>query len=632
MLEDLENIAHKNPMVTSIATQAPIITSFKIKNVSLFKNLISLTCVQSVYVDVDFKKGTPQFKELKFQTVSNITDKTLKLLPQDLEILEFSECALAGKRINLLNRYEKLQKLDIRDNKSDETTENRSLKFPLQLRHLNLSCSDFRNDNVSSLKNNLALTHLYLDNSSWVTKEVLESLPLKLEVVSLSGCHSLKVEDLKLCQTWSNLKQLYLSNAIKISSLLFEYLPPSLRILDCSFSDINDLSKIERLEQMKELRLSGNNISTSCLSALPPLLQKLDLGACQLKDEHIEQLQRLKHLTYLNMSSSASISDCALAYLSNLNTLIHLDVSKNTQLTARALQKLPISLVVLLLEQCDFDDDLMEYVAPCTQITTLNLNQNSRITGSKLHLLSKKMKHLHLAQCDIDDNRARCFAEFTSLITLDLRHNVRLTEATAKIFPKQIEKLYVSYIPKQALRIDQISRQNKDTLELRSILSRIADLWSALAKYWAQLSKKQHLIDIVEFESSKKICDYIRFFIQEKSTEIDGFIFDALVAYDPENGVIQAMAIISEKERELKLELLATNPYNIRSSHTTLNNLTRTSQAASSIVISLKNKVTQSAWLSGITLQPTPTSIGFYKKLGFETVEGALKSMRWKKK
>ena len=153
------------------------------------------------------------------------------------------------------------------------------------------------------------LKTLYLDRNPLTDFTPLTELPA-LTMLSIQG---VSIANYVL----SDLKEAMPGCQIFCDTVVEEVRPISLgglaftedvEVLDLSNRGITDLSKLSYCLQLRELNLEGNPLSSlATLSGLPKLTI-LHLGSAGLTDEHLEFLQTLRRLTYLDLRNNPALT------------------------------------------------------------------------------------------------------------------------------------------------------------------------------------------------------------------------------------------------------------------------------------------------------------------------------------
>ena len=188
-----------------------------------------------------------------------------------------------------------------------------------------------------------------------------------------------------------------------------------------SFTD-DDLALLQGLPRLEHLELIlCTGLTGACLAYLRQLtsLEHLDLSGGDLRDDDLAHLQQMTSLKHLDLSRCTDLTDEGLAYLRQLTSLRHLDLSRCTGLTGTGLTHLrpPTSLQHLGMRRC-------------TGLTDVNFAYLGQITS---------LQHLHLSGCrQLTDACLPYLQPLTSLQYLNLFGSNNLTMAGMELLRDRI--------------------------------------------------------------------------------------------------------------------------------------------------------------------------------------------------
>ena len=275
---------------------------------------------------------------LKLLACENLTDEcleTIATLPH-LTSLDLSCCHFTDKGLEIIGKMKHLTSLDLSNcynitnmkalealpNLTSLTLRrcngitNEGFKAFAKLPHLkSLDLTDCNNADPAALEEGLTpltnLTALNLSDCGQITDiGFLQKLKTSLTSLSLSNCIMISDQSLKTLGKMPQLTSINLNNCRKVTDQGLKELKAlthltSLNLDHCSIKD-QGLKELLELTNLTTLSLSGcSAITVKGFETLGQMLslKELILGSCpQIRDEHLQKLQPLPNLVYLNLS------------------------------------------------------------------------------------------------------------------------------------------------------------------------------------------------------------------------------------------------------------------------------------------------------------------------------------------
>lgn len=292
---------------------------------------------------------------------SYITDRGLKNLSTNLQILNLSECNDLTK-VGIGHIAKRLNKL----------------------KSLNLAfCNfDISLGNIEHLPAHTSLTDLNLSQNDEISDDGLKNLPQNLKILYLKQCN--KITDIGISyitKRLSNLKSLNLSRCNKITLKGLNELTTltHLDVNDCKLDVDRSIGFLSLLTNLITLDIGDNfEITSKSTQYLTGLIKLTDLnvGRCpNLDDNGLLHLIFLSNIKSLNVNRSFRITDEGIRYLTNITNLTDLDLKLNYKLTDKCIEHLIIlsNLIDLNLRGCkQITPDGQKNLSKLTNIKRLN--------------------------------------------------------------------------------------------------------------------------------------------------------------------------------------------------------------------------------------------------------------------
>ena len=175
---------------------------------------------------------------------------------------------------------------------------------------------DNRINDLTPLASLTELRTVYLDRNPLTDMTPLTALP-NLSTLSLQGVTiaDYVLEDLRAAMPNCRIFSDSVVEAARPISLGGAAFTEDVEVLDLSWRELTDISKLSYCLQLRELNLSGNPLSgLNTLSGLPKLTT-LHLAAAGLEDDDLAFLQTLQKLTFLDIQDNPALTAKALEAL-----------------------------------------------------------------------------------------------------------------------------------------------------------------------------------------------------------------------------------------------------------------------------------------------------------------------------
>ncbi len=461
------------------------------------ENLTSLDISGNMIQDIEILSEFTALEQLniaaneKLNTISPIKDleslRELKLYGLT-EVSPYELCSMTGLTSLDMSGMD-LQDLDF-------------LSGLTQLKELDLGYNDF--NNIDDLKTLTSLETLYLTHGDMTDIEVLENLD-NLQILDIGSAQD--VESLAPLQNLTNLKELHVdfvdaaetwegreviqylcSNGqlenldmagVDVTNLDFLKGASDLRVLDVSYSTLEDIGGIENLTKLEELDLSSNE-GTFSLEALLWLanLKTLDLNKSDVED--ISMLSFVTSLETLDLSYN-SLQDGDLEDLMPwLTNLKDLDLSHNELQDISFLQELEGLETLSLryneisdlsplqnlcnLQECDLEENPVRGIEPLGGLTNL---RKLYLSGDGICELEPLGNLTRLERLDISNAAVE---DYTSLAGLTSLERLEITNNAVPVSCKELGEL------QQLIYLD-LSGNNLDDIEGLNALEYLSTLY-----------------------------------------------------------------------------------------------------------------------------------------------------------
>ena len=353
------------------------------------------------------------------------------------------------KLIDALGQFTHLKQLSLRRIKSDNVDMN------------------FLLEKISAILKNLEHLSLKCSRSSLFKKIIFEKslavLPKTLTSFSCTGCDIENVQ-LRQLQKLSSLTELDLSQSVNFSNLTFSDFPQSLEVLrlrECMIED-NNLLNIENLYHLRELNLSGNDLSGATLKLLPQSIKKLNLSFNPLTEAICNQLRDHTGITEIDFSSTPHIEGNIASLPRSLEKITFSGLGELDELTILALQhfprlthcyigtrklsnsemvaRFPTTLTHLSLISMEITENVCKHLHSQNKLIKLNLSGHL-LTQSDFSQLSESILHLKVNFCSLTDEALQKVCFLKNLQSLSIACNPDITSKALSLLPSSITKL-----------------------------------------------------------------------------------------------------------------------------------------------------------------------------------------------
>ncbi len=230
--------------------------------------------------------------------------------------------------ISLLAQLPQLEVLDLGYNNLTDIT---SLRALTHLTHLVLK-HNYGLKDISALSE---LTQIQvLDLSYAYSISSLRALD-RLRKLSTLHADGLVIKDERQLSGLVSLKELHLESAT-INDRVLMYLPPNLRVIDLSWTNLGIITSLSRLKNLEVLKLQGLDEQTLLSLPMLPKLRGLDLSYSFISTSQV--LRRIATNTNLSMLSLETNEITGVAELKGLNHLEHLNLENNLMVSTDSLR------------------------------------------------------------------------------------------------------------------------------------------------------------------------------------------------------------------------------------------------------------------------------------------------------